>query len=133
MLDEDLGLEIEPGIETEELVPGPRVAICAAVLAAAVGVNAKAKTHVGTVVLGNEALRLVREKLSRKLAIISAKVLARKLLVVLLGARPLEAILRRDLGAAADKIRVWGNGTHHSQMRNRKVVPQTSDYYTQVP
>ena len=47
-LDEDARLEIEPGRQAEVLVRGPRVAVDAAVLAAAVGIHAAVERHVGT-------------------------------------------------------------------------------------
>ncbi len=57
LLDDDLPLEVGAGAPPEVLVVGPRVAIRAAVVAAAVGVEAPAETEVGAVVLHQRRAR----------------------------------------------------------------------------
>ncbi|MEC9241960.1 MAG: hypothetical protein VYA48_04820, partial [Gemmatimonadota bacterium] len=54
LLDEDTGFEIEAGGESEVLVGGAGVAVDAAVFTTSVWIDAEAKTHVGTVVLGQD-------------------------------------------------------------------------------
>ena len=66
VLDEDFGLEVEPGREAQVLVRRPGVAVAAAVGAAAVGVDAVAEADVGAVVLGDDRLRLVGQILGRR-------------------------------------------------------------------
>ena len=57
LLHQDARLEVEPGGESEVLVGRARVAVDAAVLAPAVGVQAGVEAHVGTVVVGDDAAR----------------------------------------------------------------------------
>ena len=58
-LDEYLRLEVEPGRQSQVLVRRPRVAVHAPVLAAPVGIHARAERHVGAVVSRNYPLRVV--------------------------------------------------------------------------
>ena len=59
----DLGFEIEPGREAEILVIWPSVAIGAAVLAAAIRIDAVREADVGTVVVGDDRARVIDEEL----------------------------------------------------------------------
>ena len=70
---EQAGLEIEPGGETHVGVGGPGVAIEAAVLAAAVGIDRAVEGDVGRLVAGDDRLGLLpgdlgRERLGRLVA-----------------------------------------------------------------
>jgi hypothetical protein len=55
LLDEDLGLEIEPGVQAQVLVSRAGVAIAAPMAASAVRIDAVAEGNVGAVVLGDDA------------------------------------------------------------------------------
>ena len=66
LLGEQAGLEIEPGREPHIGVGGPRVAIEAAVLAAAVGVDRAVERDVGRVVAGDDRLGLLPGHLGRE-------------------------------------------------------------------
>src|SRR5689334_14374834 len=93
VLDQDFGLEIEPCIHAQRFVPRPSVAIRAAVLAAAVGIDAEAKADIGAVVLANEGGGVVRQERRFRLALGGEQfVIGRKLLVVGLGVYGFEAI-----------------------------------------
>ena len=63
MLDDDFGLEVEAGRESEILVGRPGVTVDAAVFAAPVGVQPEAEGDVGAVVLGEDLPRRVPEEL----------------------------------------------------------------------
>ena len=63
LLDHDFALEIEPGGKAEIFVRRPGVAINAAVLAAAIRIEAGAETDVRAVVAGDDGLAVVLEKL----------------------------------------------------------------------
>ena len=60
-LHEDLGLEVEPGRQAQVLVGGPRVAVDAAVLTAAVGVEAGPEGDVGALVARDRGARRVAQ------------------------------------------------------------------------
>ena len=65
-LDHDFGFEIEAGGEAEILVEGAGVAVDAAVLAAAIGIDAGFETDIGTVVVSDDRAGAVFEKLSAR-------------------------------------------------------------------
>jgi hypothetical protein len=64
-LHHDLRVEIRARAEVEELVRGPRVAVSAGVLAAAVGIEAELEADVGAVVGGEDRVGLFLEDLDR--------------------------------------------------------------------
>src|SRR5436190_547640 len=66
LLHHDLALEIKPRRETQILVRRSGVAIDATVFATAIRINARAKAHVGTLVVGNDSTRAVAEELCRR-------------------------------------------------------------------
>ena len=65
-LDHDFGLEIEPGGEAEIFVERAGVTIDAAVLAAAIGIDAGFEADVGAVVVGNDGAGAVFEELGAR-------------------------------------------------------------------
>ncbi len=81
VLDHDLGFEIKPGVQAEIFVRRARVAIGAAVLATTVGVDAVAEADIGTVVRGQNRLRIVRQKLGRHRATRSQQLVIRRELI----------------------------------------------------
>lgn len=66
-LDDDLAVEIGPGAEAQVLVAGTGVTVSAGVKAAAIGVDRKAKTDVGTVVLRDDRPSALFEDLEPRL------------------------------------------------------------------
>src|SRR5206468_299881 len=62
VLDEDARLEVEARGEAQVLVRRPREAVDAAVLAAAVGIEARLERHVGAVVARDDRARGVAQK-----------------------------------------------------------------------
>ncbi len=65
-LGNDLGLEVEPRRHVEIAVRRPRVAVDAAVLAAAVGIDRAIEVHVGRVVAADDAARVFPDHFGAK-------------------------------------------------------------------
>ena len=65
VLDEHLRLEIEPRVHAQRFVRRPGIAIGAAVLAAAIGIDAVAERNVRAVVLANQCRRRDRAENGR--------------------------------------------------------------------
>ena len=97
VLDQYPALEVQSGGETEVLVRGTGVAVDAAVLAAAVGVQAVLEADVGRVVAREDRLRVVPEQLGRRRLAAFGKALARFEVDV----EPFEAVAGVDGGASA--------------------------------
>jgi len=103
----DLGLEVEPRREAEVLVRGPRVAVDAAVLAAAVRVDADVEADVGTVVVGERRARGVAQELRAR---VGRKLVREPLVGVRRERRALEAVRGCGLRApAAERLPVAGH------------------------
>jgi len=64
--DQDLGLEVKTGVVPEELVGLPGIAIATTVGASTIWVDAIPESHVGAVILGDNALGTVRDILGRR-------------------------------------------------------------------
>ena len=60
---DDLGLKIQPGRQVEVAVRGPCIAVHAAVLAAAIRVQAVVKVDIGRVVVGDGAFAVLKRHL----------------------------------------------------------------------
>ena len=112
-LHEQPRLKINPRVVAEVFVVGPRVAVGAAMLAAAVGIEAVGEADVRTVVRGDERFRIVAEELGAKASRLEIGIDLRDLFprpVVALDREALEAV-RRTLDRAATAMgKVDGHG-----------------------
>src|SRR5262249_47734896 len=105
LLHQNLRLEIEPGGKAEKLVRGPRIAIDAAVLAAAIGIDAGVETDVGTVVRGDDrARRIAQINRARRAPFLDVRLVIDDVLEL-----P-ETILRFPARASSFPRRVEGHG-----------------------
>ena len=109
-LDHDLGLEIRSGAVAQELVRGPRVAIDAAVLAAAVGVERGVEADVRAVVVGEDRLRRVGQELRQRPRQFPARFRQRRIQGIAIGlvAQLGKAAVRVALGTSAARRKVHG-------------------------
>jgi hypothetical protein len=88
LLHHDLGLEIEAGREAEVLVRRPREAVSAAVLAAAIRIDAVGEADVRRVIAGDDRTRRIAEVDGARNALVALRVVVddvRQLLEAILG------------------------------------------------
>jgi hypothetical protein len=112
VLDENPGFEIQAGVQPEHFVSRPGIAVGAAVLAAAVGIDAVAERDVGAVVFGDQPPGFIGQKNRRHPSRLVALVRLVELLQVSVDAHPLETVGRIDPGGASNGSLMWGLLVH---------------------
>ena len=113
-LDEDLGLEVEAGREAPESVAGPGVAVDAAVLAAAIGVDRLGEGDVGRGVAGDQATGGVGDQLGARRGRVGQLVEGAPAIVERFAALGLEAVGGVEQGTAAPG---WPERLHAAMVR----------------
>ena len=71
MLDQHLRFKVDPGVHAQRFMARPGVAIRAAMLAAAIRVDAEAETDVGAIVLPDYGLGVVGQEDRRQASIVA--------------------------------------------------------------